>query len=56
MMKNISDINCREHKTHILCSEMLPKNRAVYEKIWKNVVQPGRPQLVYTDVKLGLLH
>jgi len=31
-------------KTHILCSIMFFENRAFYEMMWKNIVQPGRPQ------------
>jgi hypothetical protein len=32
-------------KTHILCSVMFSENRAVYEKMWKNIVERGRPQM-----------
>jgi hypothetical protein len=32
-------------ETHILCSILLFENRAVYEIMWKNVVQQGRPQI-----------
>jgi len=32
-------------KTHILCSVTSPENRAVYETMWKNTVQPDRPQM-----------
>jgi hypothetical protein len=33
-------------KTHILCSVMLfSENRAVYEIMWKNMVERGRPQM-----------
>ena len=31
-------------KTHILCSIQFSENRAVYEKMWENVVVPDRPQ------------
>ena len=24
-----------------------PENRAVYEKMWQNMVQPNRPQIIY---------
>jgi hypothetical protein len=35
-----------EIKTHILCSvTFFPENRAVYEKIWKNIVEWGKPQM-----------
>ena len=32
-------------KTHIFCSETFPENRAVYEIMWKNFVEPRRPQM-----------
>ena len=33
-------------KTHILCSVIFSsENRAVYEKMWKNAVEQGRPQM-----------
>jgi len=32
-------------KTHILCSVTFLENRAVYEKMWKNIVERGRPQI-----------
>jgi len=31
-------------KTHILSSVTFFENRAVYEKMWKNIVERGRPQ------------
>jgi len=30
-------------KTHILCSITFPKNCAIYEMMWKNVVELDRP-------------
>jgi hypothetical protein len=33
-------------KTHISCSTTFsPENRAVYEIMWKNMVEPDRPQM-----------
>jgi hypothetical protein len=32
-------------KTHILCSITFFLNRALYEVMWKNIVEPGRPQM-----------
>jgi hypothetical protein len=32
-------------KTHILFSVTFPENRAVYEIMWKNMVQGNRPQM-----------
>jgi len=45
-MRNISDKICRENETRILCSvTFFPENRAVYEIMWKNIVQPEEPQM-----------
>jgi len=36
----------QEIKTHVLCSiTFSPENRAVYEKMCKNIVEPDRPQI-----------
>jgi hypothetical protein len=32
-------------KTNILCSANIFENRAVYEKMWKNIVERGKPQM-----------
>jgi hypothetical protein len=43
-MKNVSKI-LEKIKTHVLCSVTLfSKNHAVYKIMWKNMVQPDRPQ------------
>jgi len=34
-----------KEETHILCSIIFLKNRAIYEIMWKNTVKPDRPQL-----------
>ena len=44
-MRNISDKIVAEIKTQILCSIFF-FNCAVYEIMWKNMVQPERPQVV----------
>ena len=32
-------------QTHILCSVTFFDNRAVYESMWKNMIERGRPQM-----------
>jgi len=33
-------------ETHVLCSTIsFFENRAFYEKMWKNIVEPGRPNM-----------
>ena len=32
-----------EIKTHFMFNNIFPENRAVYEMVWKNMVQPDRP-------------
>jgi len=45
-MRKFSDKSCRGNQdTHFMCITFFPENRAVYEIMWKNIVQPGRPQL-----------
>ena len=44
-MRNISDERCRENQnTHFIFKFFFLENRAVYEIMWKNLVQPDRPQ------------
>jgi hypothetical protein len=38
-------------KIHIVCSVTFFENYAVYEKMWKNVVQPDRPQMTICSRK-----
>jgi hypothetical protein len=46
-MRNISDRNCRENQnTHFVFGNFFFENRAVYEIMWKNTAQPGRPQII----------
>ena len=44
-IRNVSDKIEDKIKTHILCSVTLPENRPVCEIMWKNTVEPGRPQM-----------
>ena len=45
-MKNVSDKNCRENQnTHFMFNNIFLENRTVYEIMWKNIVEPGRPQM-----------
>ena len=46
IMRNVSDKRCRELANHILFSiHFSPQNHAVYETMWKNIVERGRPQM-----------
>ena len=41
-------------KTHILCSvTFFPENRAVYEIMWKNIVQRGRAQMAIWRMRIA---
>jgi len=40
-------------KTHFLCSVMFFENRAVYEKMWKNFVEPGRPRMTIWRMRIA---
>ena len=39
-------------KTHILCSIIPPPNLAIYETMWKNIVQPDRPQMTLQRMRI----
>ena len=44
-MRNVLDRSCTENQnTHFMFSNFF-FNRPVCEKIWKNIVEPGRPQM-----------
>jgi len=46
VMKNVSDKSCKENQnTHVVLSNFFYENCAVYEIMWKNVVEPDMPQI-----------
>jgi hypothetical protein len=52
-MRNVPDKSCRE-KTHILCSvTFFFDNRAVYEILWKNILERGRPQMTKWRMRIA---
>ena len=53
-MRYVSDKGCREYqKTHTLCYRFFPDNRATYEIIWKNIVEPERPQMTIWRMRIA---
>ena len=45
-MRNVSDKSCRENQnTHFTFNNFFSDNRNIYDIMWKNKVQPGRPQM-----------
>jgi len=51
-MKNVSDKSCRESQnTHFMFSNFFSENCAVFETMWKNSVQPDRPQMTVAQKK-----
>ena len=53
-MKNISDKIVEKLKAHILCSVIFFfENYTVYEITWKNVVEPGRPQMMIRRMRIA---
>ena len=45
--------NIMYNKTHILCSVYSFLHRAVYQITWKNIVQPGRPQMTIWRMRIA---
>ena len=47
-MRNISYHICSENQnTHFMFNNFFSENHAIYEIIWKNLVEAGRPQMEY---------
>jgi hypothetical protein len=45
-MRNVSDKGCRENQnTHLMFKNFFSENHAIYEIMWKNIVEPIRPQV-----------
>ena len=44
-MKNVSDDSCRENQNKFYVQENVYEDPVVYEIMWKNLVQPDRPQI-----------
>jgi len=43
-MRNVSDKSCREN-THAMFNKNVPQIRAVFEIMWRNMLQPDRAQV-----------
>jgi hypothetical protein len=44
-MRDVANKGCRENQnTHFTCSNIF-LNHAIYEIMWKNMVEPDRPQM-----------
>jgi len=55
-MKNIWDKSSREtQKTHFMFNNLVYflENSAVYEIMWKNVVELGRPQMIIWRMRIA---
>ena len=55
-MRNISDKLCRENQnTHFVFSNFFFffENRAVYEIMWKNIAERGRPQMTIRRMRIA---
>jgi hypothetical protein len=46
VIRSVSDRRCRENQnTHFMFSAFFKKNHAVCEIMWRNMVEPDRPQM-----------
>jgi len=54
IMRNVSDKSYRENQnTHFVFSDFFFENRAVYETIWKNTVEPGRLHMTICRMRIA---
>ena len=45
-MRNVSDKTCRGNQnTHFVFNDFFSENHAIYEIMWKNIVERDRPQM-----------
>ena len=53
-MRNVSDKSCRENQnTHFVFNNFfLIQNRAVYNIMWRNIVEPGRPHMTIWRMRI----
>jgi hypothetical protein len=53
-MRNVSDKICRENQnTYFVFCNFFFENRAVYEIMWKNCVERGRPQMTIWRMRIA---
>jgi len=52
-MRIVSDKICRKKSKHILYSVTIFENYAVYEIMWKNIVEPGRSQMTIWCIRIA---
>ena len=53
-MRNISEKLSRENQsTHLIFYNFYPQSRAVYDIMWKNMIQPGRPQKTIRRMRIA---
>jgi hypothetical protein len=53
-MRNVSGKSCRENQnTFTFNNFFFPENRAVYEIMWKSMVQPDRPQMTIWRMRIA---
>jgi hypothetical protein len=56
-MRNVSDKSCIENKnTYFMFNNfffLFPANRAVYEVMWNDIVEPERPQMIVGRMRIA---
>jgi hypothetical protein len=54
-MREVSNEICRENRKHILYLQyfLFLENRSIYERMWKNIWQPDRPQMTILRTRIS---
>ena len=52
-MRNVSDESCRENQNTFCVKYFFFENRTVYEIMWKNIAEPGRPQMTIWRMRIA---
>jgi hypothetical protein len=48
-MRNVSYKSCRKIQNTFYFQYIFSENRAVYERLWKNILDPEKPQMTIID-------
>jgi len=51
-MRNVSD-GIVDQNTHFVLGNFFFENRSVYEKMWKNILERGRPQMTIWRMRIA---
>ena len=52
-LRYVAEKSCRENKNRHFMFKNFFENRAVYEIMWKNIIEPDRPQMTIWRMRIS---